>query len=202
MLGDRLRNVRNQKGLSQGQISEYAGVSQSTLSDLERGEISPKTIDAVVNLAAYFECSADYLLGLTDDPRPADKRSWTPESQAAVDLIDSLPAAKRAAAIAVLKAAIELGRIEDETNLEPVVARDGGGVTIDSETNIGPQEDLIAEKNRLLAFTDKMFPPDVALEVRRLVESGQGFTDADIERIISASNQRTLRQGSELFKNA
>ena len=63
------------------------------------------------------------------------------------------------------------------------------------------QEDLIAEKDRLLAFTDKMFPPDVAAEVRRLVESGQGFTDADIERIISASNQRTLRQSPELFKN-
>ncbi len=202
MLGARLRDVRNQRGLSQGQIAEYAGVSQSTLSDLERGEISPKTIDAVVNLATYFECSADYLLGLTDDPRPAEKRSWTPESKTAVDLIDSLPAAKRAAALAVLKAAIELDRIEDETNLEPVGARQGGGVTIPSETEIKPQEDLIAEKDRLLALTDKMFPADVAAEIRRLVESGQGFTDADIERIANAPGHGVRSENSKLLEDA
>ncbi len=69
ILGDRLKEMRVEKGLSQGQVASYANVSQSTLSDLERGEIAPKTIDAVVSLAAYFDVSTDYLLGLTEDRR-------------------------------------------------------------------------------------------------------------------------------------
>ncbi len=72
ILGTRLKELRIAKDLSQGQVAQYAGVSQSTLSDIERGEIAPKTIDAIVNLAAYFDCSTDYLLGQTSDPTRRD----------------------------------------------------------------------------------------------------------------------------------
>jgi transcriptional regulator with XRE-family HTH domain len=68
-LGDRLKDLRTIKNLTQGQVAEYAHVSRSSLSDIERGEIAPKTIDVIVNLANYFEVSTDYLLGVTDTPR-------------------------------------------------------------------------------------------------------------------------------------
>jgi transcriptional regulator with XRE-family HTH domain len=69
-LGKRLRELRTQAKLTQGQLEAYAGVSQSTISDLERGQIAPKTVDAIVNLAKYYDCSVDFLLGLTDNPSP------------------------------------------------------------------------------------------------------------------------------------
>jgi transcriptional regulator with XRE-family HTH domain len=60
--------MRLRRGLTQGQVAEYAQISQSTLSDLERGVISPKTLVAVANLSKYFGTTADYFLGLTSDP--------------------------------------------------------------------------------------------------------------------------------------
>ena len=125
-MADRLRAAREERSHSQRAVSERTGLDQRTLSKWEAGD-TPDQLDWLKNLARYYDLSTDYLLGITDDKRPADKRSWTPESQAAVEIIDSLPAAKRAAAVAVLKAAIDLDRIEDETNLEPLGARDGGG---------------------------------------------------------------------------
>lgn len=70
ILGERLKELRKRFNLSQGQLEAYAGVSQSTISDLERGQIAPKTLNAVVHLAKYYNCSTDFLLGLTDDPTP------------------------------------------------------------------------------------------------------------------------------------
>ncbi len=201
-LGERFRRAREEAGLSQGQVAEYVETGQGYISDIELDKRWPSTWTLVTKLALRYRVSLDWLFGLTDDPRPAEKRSWTPESETAVDLIDSLPAAKRSAALAVLKAAIELDRIEDETNLEPVGARQGGGVTIPSEANIQPQVDLIAEKDRLLALTDKMFSADVAAEVRRLVESGQGFTDADIERLANAPGHGVRSENSKLLEDA
>lgn len=69
-LGERLKELRKRFKLTQGQLETYAGVSQSTISDLERGEIAPKTLTAIIYLAKYYNCSTDYLLGLTEDPTP------------------------------------------------------------------------------------------------------------------------------------
>ena len=126
MLGTRLKAVRNRKGMSQGQVAEYAGVAQSTLSDLERGEIAPKTIGALINLAEYFGCSVDYLLGTSNDFSPAANRSASEAALDAINLIDSLPPEKRTATVAVLRAMIELMEVGVPLP-EPVESRDGGG---------------------------------------------------------------------------
>lgn len=39
------------------------------------GDILPTNTKALIAWAEFLECSTDYLLGLTDDPRPADSRS-------------------------------------------------------------------------------------------------------------------------------
>jgi transcriptional regulator with XRE-family HTH domain len=137
MLGARLKAVRNRKGMSQGQVARYAKVAQSTLSELERGEIAPKTIDALVNLAGYFGCSVDYLLGVSNEFRPAENRYASEAALDAINLIDSLPPEKRPATVAVLRAIIELMEVgvplpdpiqdADFARFEPVEARDGGG---------------------------------------------------------------------------
>lgn len=74
LLGIRIKELREQKGLTQEQVQSFAGISQSTLSELERGKISPKTIGAIAALARELETTADYLLGLTDDPTPYPRR--------------------------------------------------------------------------------------------------------------------------------
>jgi transcriptional regulator with XRE-family HTH domain len=78
VLGQRLRQLRDVNALTQGQVAVYAGVAQTSYSALERGLVYPKTVDAIVDLARFYEVSADYLLGLTDDPTPVGRAETPP----------------------------------------------------------------------------------------------------------------------------
>jgi len=78
VLAKRLRQLRDAHALSQGQVAVYVGVAQTSYSALERGVVHPKTIDAITALARFYEVSADYLLGLTDDPTPVGRAEAAP----------------------------------------------------------------------------------------------------------------------------
>ena len=67
---NRLKEVRRAMGMTQEQLEAISGVSQSAISKVERLE-SNLTGDNLAAVARALEVSTDYLLGLTDDPRPA-----------------------------------------------------------------------------------------------------------------------------------
>ncbi len=73
-----LIDLRNESNLSQMQLAEKIGVSQSTIAKLEIGR-NEATASTLAKLAAFFDVSADYLLGLSDDLD-------APLSSAALDL--------------------------------------------------------------------------------------------------------------------
>ena len=62
----RLKQLREDQNTSQEDIAAVAGVSQVTWSTWEREP--PKQFAALFRLAKKFEISANYLLGLNDDP--------------------------------------------------------------------------------------------------------------------------------------
>jgi hypothetical protein len=72
----------------------------------------------LVKLVDYYGTSADYLLGIVDDPAPAAGLQRQPqEIAAAVDLLAAATAAKRAEMIAVLTVmAIAARQEEDRVN--------------------------------------------------------------------------------------
>ena len=136
-LGSRLKELREYKSLSQGQVAKYARVSQSTLSDLERGEIAPKTIDAVINLARYFNCSTDYLLGVTDDPTPNSGGEAVPPF--GIELLDILRelSPKRAEELHGLARVVAEGNRRDQNETAMAVGLDmvealGGEAAVDA----------------------------------------------------------------------
>ena len=66
---ERLRELREDHDLSQTDIADYLGCSQSVYSRYESGErILP--VDVLIKLANYYSVSTDYLLGLTSIPEP------------------------------------------------------------------------------------------------------------------------------------
>ena len=69
MFSELLRGLRAGKGLSQKKLAEIVGVSPGNVSDWESGKTKPGYV-ALAALARCFGVSADYLLGLTDDPEP------------------------------------------------------------------------------------------------------------------------------------
>jgi transcriptional regulator with XRE-family HTH domain len=71
-IGLRLRQQREKANLKIGQVAEYENISAPYISQLETGVNKPNW-DLLARLARRYHTSADYILGLTDDPRPADK---------------------------------------------------------------------------------------------------------------------------------
>lgn len=65
----RIRDLREDRDLKQREVAEYIGCSQQTYSRYENGTVQP-TPATLEKLSVFYGTSVDYLLGLTDDPRP------------------------------------------------------------------------------------------------------------------------------------
>lgn len=63
----RLKDLRQDRDLTQKQIAAEIGMSQTGYSKYETGENDiPAAI--LIKLAGYYETTIDYILGLTDNP--------------------------------------------------------------------------------------------------------------------------------------
>ena len=70
----RMRDLREDADKTQQQIADVLGTSQTMYARYERGA-NEMPIRHLIALCRYYEVSADYLLGLTDDPRRRPKPS-------------------------------------------------------------------------------------------------------------------------------
>ena len=65
-IGERLKELRNEKNLSQMELSKATGISQSSIARWELNKSEPTASDIIV-LAKFFGESADYLLCIIND---------------------------------------------------------------------------------------------------------------------------------------
>ena len=70
----RLRDLREDRDLTQKQLAEYLQVHQTTYSDYELGHLNVP-VSALHKLADLYNVSVDYLLGRTDVKTPYPKKS-------------------------------------------------------------------------------------------------------------------------------
>lgn len=68
----RIRDLREDRDLTQSEIAQLLNIHQSTYSDYESGNLN-LPVEALVTLANYYNTSTDYLLGLTDKTTPYPK---------------------------------------------------------------------------------------------------------------------------------
>lgn len=66
---DNLKKIRESKNITQIKLSVDLGVSQELISRYEVGSSFPQP-NMLIKLANYFNCSVDYLLGITDISTP------------------------------------------------------------------------------------------------------------------------------------
>ena len=81
LFSERFKSLRNAANLTQKQVAEVTETSERGVQNYEAGVRIADT-RTLVKLCLYFNISADYLLGLTDEPRPLDYlvgRSDNPE---------------------------------------------------------------------------------------------------------------------------
>ena len=66
LFGERLRALRIERGVGQNLLAKELELSNASISYWETGKQEPGAA-AIFKLAQYFDVSADYLLGITED---------------------------------------------------------------------------------------------------------------------------------------
>lgn len=66
---NRLKNIREDRDLTQNDIADLLKTTRQQVSKWENG-IQMMGVDKYIALAEYYNISVDYLLGLIDTPRP------------------------------------------------------------------------------------------------------------------------------------
>ncbi len=107
-----IKKLRQEKGLTQTQLADLMNIDQTTVSKWELGKATPDT-PILIRLAAYFDVSTDYLLGLSQLFYPDKIKSEVPEEQELLNLFRKLPTDLRHRGLHYMKKLIELSQEEN-----------------------------------------------------------------------------------------
>ena len=69
IMGARLKTLRKERRIYQREMGELLGVTLGHYQKIEHGDVNIPVL-TLCTLAGYFEVSADYLLGLTEERNP------------------------------------------------------------------------------------------------------------------------------------
>ncbi len=84
---DNLKKLRESKNITQVKLSIDLDVSQELISRYELGSSFPQP-QMLIKLAEYFNCSVDYLLGITDIPTPIKYLNYTTDNLKNADILN------------------------------------------------------------------------------------------------------------------
>ncbi len=91
----RLKDLREERNLTQTDVANGIGTNQRGISRWENGENQPPA-DMIIALADFFEVSADYILGRSDDfgnvTVQNDRPALTAEEAELLECYRSIPA--------------------------------------------------------------------------------------------------------------
>lgn len=85
-----LKEIRKSRGLTQKQLANLVGVSETNISRYESGDRDPP-LDTLVRIAAVLNATTDSLLGIEKAPAPERNES----EDAAMNMVRNLTAEER-----------------------------------------------------------------------------------------------------------
>ena len=65
----RLKDIREDRDITQKEIADYLHIRQNTYSQYENGK-RQVPVEVIIALAGYYHVTTDYLLGVSDIPNP------------------------------------------------------------------------------------------------------------------------------------
>jgi len=161
----RLKWLRERKGLTQSEVANSIGMSQSGYTKIEQGQREPK-LEVLALLPKIFDESVDFMLGVTD---------FTQNCQRIKDKFDDA-----SAQLSIIK--FDLQQIQINPHSRNIITKDFDPDDSESvkakiefiQKNLPLYEDrLKIAKNKLLALLDEV--PLVKLETYADIEHGDPF---------------------------
>lgn len=92
-IAERVARMRKEKGITQAEMAELLGVSQSVVSDYERGALRLHG-ELIVRVAEILSVSADELLGLAETGSAQKRKGTAPKNRRLlrrIEQIETLP---------------------------------------------------------------------------------------------------------------
>ena len=86
-IGFRIKQRREELGLTLEDIALYVKVARSTIQRYEAGSISRPKLPVLYSISQALRVSPDWLLGITDDPTPQGISSMTPPPAYAANVV-------------------------------------------------------------------------------------------------------------------
>lgn len=87
--GMRLKELRENKQLSQQEVAERLSVGRSTISGYERNTITP-SVEQLVRMVVLYNTSLDYMMGIDDRTCLFLDDLDESQQQAVIDIVDRL----------------------------------------------------------------------------------------------------------------
>ena len=89
--GDKIRELRKERGLNQDQLAELASLNRVTIAKYESGRVEPGA-QALSRIADALEVSTDVLLGRADEPEPErHEEPMTPQIRIVSGWMEKMP---------------------------------------------------------------------------------------------------------------
>ena len=89
-INEALKRFRRAKGLRKHEdVSQAIGITRQSYTFYESGRTIPSAT-VIKKMAQAFDVSADYLLGLSDEPRPKPAQQSNPVDNEVIEIIDRL----------------------------------------------------------------------------------------------------------------
>lgn len=164
----RLKERRQRAGLTQEQAAGSLGISKQYLSNLEIGRNDPPGWPLIARLAQFYQCSADYLLGLTDDPAAELSAPLTGEVLTLLERLTALPGSAQTMAVELLGV---VARYEEARRTERV-----------------------GDWNALVQLLEKL-SDDASVVTRRLLDGGS-ITMAELLGLAQAVGEHKRNDGA------
>lgn len=119
MFCERMRLLRNEKGMSQKEISALLGITQQSYSNYESGNREP-SLSMLTTIARFHNVSVDFLLGLTDEKSPIPEGIELNKTQIEiVELLTHAPEEKQSVLLAVFQAVLSGGEGKPPADVHP-----------------------------------------------------------------------------------
>lgn len=110
-MAQRIKNLRQEKGLTLEQVADVVGVGKSTVRKWETGMIANMKRDKIAALAKALGTTPAYLMGWKEDDTKQDspnERTLTEGEELMLQLFRKIPEDKQAAALEMLRAALKM----------------------------------------------------------------------------------------------
>ena len=107
-MAQRIKYLRQEKGLTLEQVADVVGVGKSTVRKWETGMIANMKRDKIASLAKALGTTPEYLMGWEEKKDSPRELSLTEGEKMMLELFRRIPEDRQAAALELLRAALKM----------------------------------------------------------------------------------------------